>query len=163
MCNRSIDKAVALVLTVILMLSTFSAWGAAEETAEEAASFFELLEPYVPMYNENISSIPDLAKSAFDGERINVHIGLVDGEEEVIGVATSKGECTITEFTAGGLDKPTLRVYIEGSVIEHHITSPVLDEIVDTVINLNVEGVGILSQVKVFVFGLFQKIVRLFV
>lgn len=163
MSKKGPVKAVAIGLTVILIMGVLATWAAAEGNSEQPASYFEMLDPYVASYNENISSIPDLAKRAFDGERINVHIALAEGEEEVIGVATSKGECAITEFSAGGLDKPTLRVYIEGSVIESHISNPVQDEIVDTVLNLKVEGVGLVNQAKVFVFGLFQKIARMFV
>jgi hypothetical protein len=155
-------KVAVLVLGLILIIGSLAVLCAAEETSAETASYFELLEPYVSLYNENIGSIPDLAKRVFDGERINVHIGLDDGGEEILGVATSKGECAITEFTAGGLDQPTLRVYIEGAVIERHMADPVQDEIIDTVVNLKIEGVGFLNQIKVFVFGLIQKVARLF-
>jgi hypothetical protein len=163
MSRKGLGKTAVILLAAIQLVGAFAAWAAAEETAEEAASYYELLEQYVSMYNENISNIPDLAKRAFDGERINLHIGLADGEEEIIGVATSKGACAITEFAAGGLEKPTLRVYIDGAAIERHIADPVQEEIIDTVLNLKVEGVGLFNQIKVLLFGLVQKVARWFV
>ena len=162
MFKTGFGKAVGLVLIAVFLAGALAAAGAAEETGEETATYFELLEPYVSMYNDNLDIIPDLAKSAFDGERIELHISLTGGGVEIIGIATSKGDCAINEFAAGGLDEPTLRVYIEGSAIDRHLASPEKEEILNTVLNLKVEGVGFINQVKVFVFSLLQRIARWF-
>lgn len=119
---------------------------------------FELIEPHINLYNENIDQIPAPVKRLFQNERINLHIILEDGTEEIIGIATSKKECEIIEFTDGALNKPTLRVYIDWAKIERLLSEPDQSEIINTVLNLRIEGVGLFKQLKVFFFHLFQRI-----
>ncbi|MEW5785684.1 MAG: hypothetical protein AB1767_11540 [Bacillota bacterium] len=158
--RKGCGRAAILLLTVFLLTCSWAVLAGAEEVVTE--SVFTLLEPHVATYNENIDSVPDAVKSMFDDERINFHIDLGDDTEEVIGVVTSKDACEVTEFVAGGLDDPTLRVYITMADIERHIADPQGDEILDTVLNLKLEGVGFLNQAKVFLFGVVQKIARWF-
>jgi len=149
----------ARFLMVIALITIFSvAASVAVGTSAEPVALFELLEPYVAQYNDYIANIPDLVKQLFDGERINLYINLVDGGEEVIGVAIAQGDSAITEFVAGGLDDPTLRVYIDEAVIREHLANPVQEEILNTLFNLRIEGVGLSNQIEVFVFSLVQRI-----
>ena len=70
--------------------------------------------------------------------------------------------CIRDRYLAGGVEEPTLRVYIDRATIDRHLANPVGEEIIDTALNLKIEGVGIGNQIKVFVLSLVQKIIGLF-
>jgi len=158
MFGKNSGKAARFLMAIALITIILVAANVAVGTSAEPTALFESLEPYVANYNDYIANIPGLVKQLFDGERINLHINLVDGGEEVIGIAISPDDSAITEFVAGGLDDPTLRVYIDEAVIQGHLANPVQEEILDTLLKLRIEGVGLFNQIKVFVFSLVQRV-----
>ncbi|MDW7740461.1 MAG: hypothetical protein SCJ97_10480 [Bacillota bacterium] len=157
-CNLFIIISLLIVLLVMVTVPVF----AQEEETEEPSSTHELLVPYAYMFNENIDQIPGVVKSMFDGERINLYVDMGDGTEEIIGITTLSKSCLIEKFLPNELEDPTLLVYIDRATIDSYINNPSKDEIVQGVLNLRIEGVGIGNQIKVFFMGLAQKIMSLF-
>ncbi|MDY6826808.1 MAG: hypothetical protein SVV67_06495 [Bacillota bacterium] len=155
-------KLAVLVLAIVVVFSFIAVPVGAQETEAEANSTYELLLPYVYLYNDNIDQIPDVVKSLFAGEKIILHVSMEDDSEELIGIVTTEDSCLIEQYLAGGVEEPTLRVYIDRATIDRHLANPVSEEIIDTAVNLKMEGVGIGNQIKVFVLSLAQKIVGLF-
>ncbi len=160
--KKKVLKAAVLLFAIVVIFSCIMSPVGAQETEAEVDSTYELLLPYVYLYNDNIDQIPDVVKGLFAGEKIILHVNMENDSEELIGIVTTEDDCLIEQYLAGGLDEPTLRVYIDRATIDRHLTNPVGEEIIDTAINLKMEGVGIGNQIKVFVLNLVQKIIGLF-
>lgn len=139
-------KIMTAILMVVLLIAIFP--GASLAQQEEAAgSYFAELEGYVDLYNSNLDNIPGIVKRLFSNERINFHIALSEGEE-IIGVSTSK-TCEIMEFVEGALETPTLRVYIEGEIIDDVRANPTQEKALAAINSVRIEGVGFFNKLKV--------------
>jgi hypothetical protein len=137
-------------LLAVLLLSALLPAGACAET------YYEQTVGYVDLYNENLESIPGLVKRLFASERINFHIALAEGEE-IIGVATS-GSCEILEFQEGGLENPTLLVYIKAETIEGIKADPSQEKVLAALKELRIEGVGLVKKLKVAFLNLVRMV-----
>ncbi|WP_048147786.1 hypothetical protein [Palaeococcus ferrophilus] len=88
---------------------------------EEEKTLFELLEEYVPTYNENVDNLPDIVKRIAGNERIDLEITLENGSRLNIGVVTEGGR--IVEFSKGRPLEPTLKVWTNEGVVRNIINS----------------------------------------
>jgi hypothetical protein len=147
-------KVMTAALVVFLLIAIFP--GASLAQQEASGSYFAELEGYVDLYNSNLASIPGIVKRLFSNERINFHIALSEGEE-IIGVSTSE-TCEILEFVDGALETPTLRVYIEGEIIDDLMANPSQEKALAAINSIKIEGVGFFNKLKVAFVNLIRTV-----
>ena len=146
-------KVCSILLIVVLLLGI--PWPVMAQ-----GEFFNSLEGYVSDYNENLDSVPGLAKRMFANERVNFYIQK-DGEEEIIGVATDH-ECAILEFVSGEIDEPTMRAYIDGHVIYELMDDFSVNRALEALQGIRLEGVGFAKTIKVFFLNIVKSLAGLF-
>jgi hypothetical protein len=148
------QKFVCIAILMIMLLIGLQAVVMAQN------EFFYRLEAYVPLYNENLESVPDLAKRMFVNERINFHIA--DGAgEEIVGVATD-AQGAILEMTSGGIDNPTIRAFIDSDVIRGLEADFSTERALAALREIRLEGVGFAKTIKVFFLNIARTLTGLF-
>ncbi|UNC91463.1 hypothetical protein [Candidatus Contubernalis alkaliaceticus] len=165
MATRAKTKCMC-VLLAFMMLSLLSvAVLSAEELEEEAFndvdSYYNQINGYVDLYNENIDLIPGVIKTFFSNERINFYIEYSGDQTEVIGVVSS-GDAAISKFVSGGIEDSTLKFYIESEVIDSVIAAPSTEAFFDAIEGIKKEGVGFSKKIKVIFINIAIKAARTF-
>ncbi len=142
------------ILSFFLVFLCVTALFSATATAQASPTYYQKLSAYVNSYNAYAEKIPGAIKMLFGKERINIHIALPGGGEETLGVVFSAGGKKIESFESGALEKPTLRVYVDGTAIDGVLQNPSMDAALEVIAGMKIEGVGLLKKAKVLLFNL---------
>ena len=147
-------KILSVLLVVVLFIVGIQSLVLAQ------GGFYDDLEGYVSVYNDNLESVPSLAKRMFANERINFHIAS-DSEEQIIGVATD-ADCAILEFVDGEIEDPTIRAYIDGDVIQDLQNDFSVSKALNALKDIRLQGVGFAKTIKVFFLNIVKSLSGLF-
>jgi hypothetical protein len=119
---------------------------------------FQRLQTKKNSYNQQVDSVPRIIITLFGNERINVYLTGCSSDCE-IGLVTSDGRAV--ELRKGEISDPTMRVWMEESLLERILDSHDARGDFITALNngdIKVEGVGILKKIKLTLVKLVARI-----
>jgi plastocyanin len=109
------------------------------------------------------TDLPNFARTLFGNQRINLHLELEDGDNEIHGLVTQNG--VITEFTDSEVSNPTLNVYSTQSVITRILTSDDAGSDFSNALDngeISYEAIGFVNRVRFGFASVFLNIARWF-